>query len=390
MNQYFPCQEADHSQIIRLESEAFGVGDEACQHWLQRGDGKGWRGIKNSQGLMQGALVRIPMAQWFCGRAVPMTGVAGVAVATEARGQGVGKKLMTGFLQELYEENVPLSTLYASTTGFYRGLGYERAGGKYDLTVMLRDFSYGSRGGGAIREINNEKERLAVEELYESHVNWHGSLVRDPYMWDRVRQLMGKTAKQFGIYSDSQLVGYFNVLDQNDTFDDRNLKITDKLLTTPSAQKAYLAYLASQRAICQSATWSERLNSPILLAFPERWSYNLALFEHWLLRIVKLKEALEMRGYPHGVKGSLHFHIQDDLFPSNAGSWILEVDGGQASVRKGGQANLKLSIRTLAAMYTGFLSAPDLTLAGLIEGDTESLELARRLFHQQPHLTDGF
>ena len=195
MSQYFPCQKADHAQIIRLESEAFGVDHEACQHWLQRGDGQGWRGIKNSQGLLQGALVRIPMAQWFCGRAVPMTGVAGVAVATEARAQGVGKKLMTGFLQELHEENVPLSTLYASTTGFYRGLGYERAGGKYDLTVMLRDLSYGSGSGGAtLREIDSDKERLAVEKLYKSHVNWHGSLIRDPYMWDRVRQLLARAA----------------------------------------------------------------------------------------------------------------------------------------------------------------------------------------------------
>ena len=39
------------------------------------------------------------MRQWWYGRPVPMAGVAGVKVAPEYRGQGVGRALMTGLTE---------------------------------------------------------------------------------------------------------------------------------------------------------------------------------------------------------------------------------------------------------------------------------------------------
>ena len=48
-----------------------------------------------------GAATFHDMRQWWCGRAVPMAGVAAVMVAPEDRGRGVGRRLMTAVLEEM-------------------------------------------------------------------------------------------------------------------------------------------------------------------------------------------------------------------------------------------------------------------------------------------------
>ena len=46
------------------------------------------------------ALARInDLTQWWAGRSLPMAGVAGVVVAPEHRGRGVGTQLMTAVLE---------------------------------------------------------------------------------------------------------------------------------------------------------------------------------------------------------------------------------------------------------------------------------------------------
>ena len=52
------------------------------------------------------------MRQWWYGRPVPMAGVAGVKVAPEYRGQGVGRAMMTALAQLMTERGYPLSALY--------------------------------------------------------------------------------------------------------------------------------------------------------------------------------------------------------------------------------------------------------------------------------------
>ncbi len=48
--------------------------------------------------------LRVPMGQFFGGRSVAMMGVAGVAVAPEARGRGLATRVMQEVLREAREE----------------------------------------------------------------------------------------------------------------------------------------------------------------------------------------------------------------------------------------------------------------------------------------------
>ena len=85
------------------------------------------------------------MRQWWHGRAVPMAGVAGVKVAPEYRGQGVGRALMTALTELMAERGYPLSALYPATMTIYRSLGWEIAGHRHEAVLPSRALSVMAR-----------------------------------------------------------------------------------------------------------------------------------------------------------------------------------------------------------------------------------------------------
>jgi len=78
-----------------------------------------------------------PMRQWWRGRSVPMAGVAGVKVAPEERGRGVGRALMMSLIPDMGRRGYPVSALYPATVPLYRSLGWEFAGGNYETAVPV-------------------------------------------------------------------------------------------------------------------------------------------------------------------------------------------------------------------------------------------------------------
>ena len=107
---------------------AFGEHEPArVRRWLEHSGMANLRGYRQG-GRLVGGMILVPMGQWYGGRAVPMTGVAGVAVAPEARGSGVAQAMMASCVRELQQNGAPLSALYPATLSLYRGAGYEIAG----------------------------------------------------------------------------------------------------------------------------------------------------------------------------------------------------------------------------------------------------------------------
>lgn len=110
----------------------------------------------------------------------------------------------------------------------------------------------------------------------------------------------------------------------------------------------------------------------------------MKLLYHWMLRVLDVPAALQARGYPAGFSGALHLDVDDDLFPENRGRFVLEVENGEAEVRPGGDGDVKLHVRALAPLYSGFLLPSALQLAGVLQADEDSLRTATTLFSGPP------
>ncbi|NIQ93772.1 MAG: hypothetical protein GWN87_05840, partial [Desulfuromonadales bacterium] len=81
------------------------------------------------------------------------------------------------------------------------------------------------------------------------------------------------------------------------------------------------------------------------------------------------------------------------MTPWNNGTWQLEVAGEEATATpSSGPPNIRLTLKTLASLYTGFRTARDLANWGFIEGSHDAIILADRIFAtpHAPHCPDQF
>src|ERR1043166_2690224 len=90
---YGPMTEADLPAAVRMIVHAFAGTEEGTRDWLRAAGMKSVRVVREhgKPGAAAGCLLRIPMGQYFGGRSVSMLGIAGVAVAPEARGRGLAE-----------------------------------------------------------------------------------------------------------------------------------------------------------------------------------------------------------------------------------------------------------------------------------------------------------
>ena len=137
---YLPLTDSHLEPLISILTESFNQPPGKARPWVEASGRENWRLVVDSQPL--GGAMLIPMGQWFGGRVVGMTGLAGVVVSPRARGRGVGKKLISSVLQEMRSDGVALSVLNGSTTSFYRANGYEKAGASYTIELSLKDLGH--------------------------------------------------------------------------------------------------------------------------------------------------------------------------------------------------------------------------------------------------------
>lgn len=380
--------DADLEGVSRLLGWSFAFPPEDAREWLER------CGLDNVRVLRDGrtpvaALILIPMGQFFAGCRVPMVGVAGVGVAPERRGTGVGAELCRATVAELHRDGVALSALYPSTLKLYRGAGWEVAGGRWEVRIapsLIRVHE----SSGTVRPMETS-DRPAVMDLYrQMAASRNGELDRGPYCWGRVFEPRGRSPLGFLVEHRGVLEGYAVLYQVPREPPHSELVAHDLCAATPRAGRKLLSLLAQHKTLAQTACWRGAPASALLQLLPER-GYEVHLRDPWMLRICHVQRALEARGYPPGMRAELHLAVEDDVVARNTGSWIVRVNGGAASVTRGGSGRVRADIRALAPLYSGHLPAETLALAGGVSGRPADLATATAIFAGgAPAITDMF
>jgi predicted acetyltransferase len=379
---------------------AFGGGTSRALDWLRAAGAPHVRVARLGQRVV-GGLVEIPMGQWFGAQSVPTLGLAGVAIAPEARGQGLALGLLRDTLRSARQQGVALSTLYPSTFRMYRKAGYELAGSHCRFTLQLQKLARAARPLAV--EALDDAAQPALESLYrEVARRQNGYLDRGAYVWSRVRRPDMEPARAFGVPGGDGLDGYVYLKVLAPRRAPLELSLSDFVARTPDALASLLAFLGDHFSTVERASWTGGPSDARLLGVSERVIQS-NVEDYWMLRLVDVRAALLARGYPP-LDAELELDVRDELLPENSGRYLLALARGAAhchaspSVAAGagtsaapGTPVVRLSVGALAALYTGFATPWQLATAGRLQAGEDAQALLASIFAgPAPGLPDFF
>jgi predicted acetyltransferase len=296
-----------------------------------------------------------PFEQWWGGRRVPNGGVAGVVVAPEYRGRGVGSLLMRAVLDRCAEKGYPLTSLYPATTVLYRRLGYEFAGSRHLYTFQaadLRTLDGGKSRGTAVRKAGPGDADLFLELAGKVHETRRSN---GPLIWPRTEvESWLEDDNTFAYVAEDGFVVY--------KWSDRDLAVDELIAGSEETARALWATVGSGASIAKTVEACCPPYDAIHL-MAEHEATGQAWQNRWMLRLVDAPAALAARGFPEGVVLEADLRIDDRELPANTGDWHLSISNGaaQLSTSEPSEQALRLGPRGLAALYAG---TPLATLRG--------------------------
>lgn len=376
-------------ELAELLGLAFHFPPADAPAWWDRGGDDQLRLLETADGRLAGTLMQIPMGHFLLGGRVSACGVAGVAVAHEFRGRGAGTWMMREALRGMRADGYAISSLYPSTIPLYRKAGYELAGIYATTRIPLR--AVGVRSGGLRVRPATEADHAPTEALYRRvAAQQHGWLDRGRYLWSRVRHPRSGPAHGFVVEGPEGIEGYLWYVDQPGQGWKADMVCTDLLAATPAGGRELLGLLAANGTMHEAAVCHLPPDDPVLQLVPEH-CFRSHTEERWMVRVLDPAAAVAQRGWPAATAGALELELSDDLFPENEGCWRLEVTGGAARLERGGRGSVRLDVRQLAQLLTGYQTPAGLARSGLVEAPPADLALAAALFAApQPQLTEMF
>jgi predicted acetyltransferase len=328
-----------------------------------------WRAqVAEVDGRLAGHIRVLDYRQFFGGRAVPMGGVAGVAVDPYARGQGVATALLDAAIGDMREHGQCLSALYASAPELYRGRGWEQTG-VFERTSLPLDLL----GRVPRPTVRREIRPAGKDDLPALHGAYLAVASTIDGMLDRATEAFNpEHVLDLDIVDlvpgpDGGVLGYLTAeRPEGDT-----LQVYDLVAADRDTARTLLRQLAS---------WAGQLTQVSLrLVDPAVWDLAVAqpmvheVSNHpWMLRVVDLPAAVAARGWPAAEflrPFAVDIEVIDEHARWHAGRHRIVVDEGKVSCQPGGAGTIRLSARALGPWFAGSADTPALRRAGLIDGD---------------------
>jgi predicted acetyltransferase len=304
-----------------------------------------------------------PFQQFWGGRPVPMSGVAGVVVEPDHRGRGVATAMLRALAERSVELGDAVSALYPATVAPYRRNGWEVVGSQARIAIdshLLRGLDPGPvrvRPGG-------EADLDHVEELLSRR--YAAQRANGPKLLSRAELERALTdADGFSYVAEDGFVLY--------EWDGHTLGVTCLVALSEATARALWAVVGTGSSIARTVHAYVSPDDPIHLLLPEEASHDVHL-ERWMLRVLDAPRAVAARGYAAHLSGSARLSLTDPMRGSDSGEWVLEVDAGRGSLtRDASGAALQLGPNGLAALYAGTpvhtLRAAGLAAGGSSDGD---------------------
>jgi predicted acetyltransferase len=322
------------------------------------------------------------------GEVLPMAGLTAVTVRPTHRRRGLLRELMRLHLDDARQRALPVSGLWASEAGIYGRFGYGLAAESDAVTIeRAHTLAFLAEPGrdelDQLSWIDEAEARIALPPIYARAIARRpGALVRSDAWW-RERRFLETPFQRHGASlrrhvlarRGDQPVGYVQFRQRGGFVDGLpagKVEIIELLGIDPRAETT-LWQLMLQIDLFPTVTWD---NAPVddALAWrvvdPRRVARRRT--DALWLRIEDVPRALAARHY--GGDATLGLGIGDQ-------TWELAVEGGRArctATRR--EADLRMPLATLGALYLGGVPASRLARAGRLAGDPAAIAIADRVF----------
>lgn len=327
-------------------------------------------------GRLVGQLGAWPFGQAFGGREVPMGGVAGVTIAADQRGRGVGSRLLEAGLDLMREHGDVISTLYPSTLAPYRAWGWA-LGGSHDirrLATRLLTTVAAPRSDTTTRPATPTDLPVCRDLVRRVSRAEPGGLVA-PDRWYANRLQCGpEEADGDGLdvaVRDGRVVGFASWDREDRGGMGWHLDVNFVIGEDADAERALWRQLGSWWTVAPTAGLVSWPTDPLLVELSEL-DTTVAMQEYWMTRLVDAPGAVAARGYPPGLEVTVPLRITDRRVAANDGAFVLEVADGDGRLTPGGDGRVTVDVHDLAALYTGFTPARVLARRGGLPGSTRA------------------
>jgi predicted acetyltransferase len=327
---------------------------------------------------------------WFGGVRVRAGGIATVGVAPEARGRGVGARLMEHLHAQTEAWGGAITILYAFRQGFYGRHGYAPASSARRLRVsphaVPRAWVKLATEMGA--RAANDSDRVAIADAYDDVASrGTGMIARTERFWDA--RLQRERRKWFVVGRAGAVDGYVSwTARQAEAHARTTVMVHELVARTDEARRALWGLLGAQRDQVTEVAIEVDARDPIdrALVDADRDRFGDEEVEHALgevacgpmVRITDVQRALAARGYAHD--GALELAVGGETH-------ALVVEAGRPRVETPrGAPGIRLDRRALAAVLYGALAPSDAHALGWLDApDTTVLARADSLLALPPY-----
>ncbi len=376
-----------------MGSLAFGYHDsEMPQGWTSDTPGRKSLGMFDEGGRLVAKAVDRAQGQWFGGRVVPTSGIAGVAVQPEVRGRGLVRQVLTQVLRHARDRGAVISTLFPTTPFPYRRLGWEEVGALTYYAMPTGSLAAARASAGVTLRPATEADVAAIKGLYA----------------DVARESTGLMDREGPLFAGNSLLGSFDGLTVAAGLDgtpigytswnrgpryDASGKVTvyDLIGATREATDTMLAMLGTWASVAPTTVM--RLSTPDPAWFTlNTKAARVESRDPWMLRIVDAAGAIAARGWPEHLDAQIDLYLSDSECPWNEGPHRLVLAGGQGKLEPGGTGEVRLDPRGLALWYAGAVSTTIIERTGTLSGGSPRTKkiMDSATMGPQPTLLDYF
>lgn len=343
--------------------------------------------LRGGQVIAGGMGLLVP--QYFGGRPVPAVSMACGCVAPEERGRRLAARLAAERLRAVRERGAVVASLWTASTGYAARLGWAAPARVFSYTVPTGALAGAFTGAGF--EIAHAPSADGVRDEWAAR--WNGPWQR-PAWWDGWQTSRHPGLATYTLARPGQAArAVVSVTAGRGPGGERQLVVQDMWADDPAAAGAAFAFLGRHHSRIPTVTLARTGLPPA--PFLDRLSHAAAVtartWHPWMLRILDLKRAVLLRGWPEHVELELPVEVVTEP-GDGTDRYTLRVSSGtgvlEPTIREG---LVTLSRGQFAVWYAGGYRS---TAAALLDGIRGHPAAVARLLaatgEREPWLADYF